>query len=320
MSNIDLFYRYQASFDTFQRAGYSRNDAENLMIKSVQLADEARKRFVSERGDVAHDDIRVALSLGPFGASLFPAQEFDGYYPPPYGPKAFSADGKNWNSFEKDDPKAEVSVDALARFHLERLHVLARREEIWQLVDCVAFETVPLSREVKAIRTAIGRLNTEIGGEFLMKPWWISLVCPSGRFPETDRPGGSNLSIEKVSGMVFSRNSTKYPAPDAIALNCTRIDFLPGLLDKVQKGVDEVGGRAWLVLYPNGGDMYDPVSRTWIVASDTNAKKNIWAETLYSTVRGAGSSPTWGGVLVGGCCRVGPEEIGALYNMISKDN
>lgn len=293
------------------------------MIKSMQLADEARKRFVDERGDITHDDIRVALSLGPFGASLFPAQEFDGYYPPPYGPKAFSADGQNWNSFEEDDPKAEVSVDALAQFHLERLHVLARREEIWQLIDCVAFETVPLSREVKAIRKAVGVLQTEIGGEFLMKPWWISLVFPSGRFPETDHTGDSNLGIEKVSSMVFSNSSTKYPAPDAIGLNCTQIDFLPGLLDEVQKGVNEViqgsdgHRRAWLVLYPNGGDVYDPVSRTWIVQSE---KKNTWAEALYSIVRDAGSSLTWGGVLVGGCCRVGPEEIGALHNMINRDN
>lgn len=295
------------------------------MIKSVQLADEARKRFVDERGDIAHDDIRVALSLGPFGASLFPGQEFDGYYPPPYGPKAFSAGGPNCNAFEEDDSKSEGSIDALAQFHLERLHVLASRDEVWQLIDCVAFETVPLSREVKAIRKAIGRLQTEIGSAFLMKPWWISLVCPLGRYPATDRPGGSNLGIEKVSSVVFGNSSTKNPAPDAIALNCTQIELLPGLLNGVQKGVDEVfqpgsNGRPWLVLYPNGGDVYDPASRTWLTPADSNEKKNAWAQTLYSIVRNAGSSPTWGGVLVGGCCRVGPGEIDALNNMINKED
>jgi homocysteine S-methyltransferase len=76
------------------------------MLESVRLADLARTRFIEEQGGIlTSSDIIIALSLGPYGASLFPAQEFEGFYPPPYGPKAYSASEMNCNSFGNEIKK-----------------------------------------------------------------------------------------------------------------------------------------------------------------------------------------------------------------------
>jgi homocysteine S-methyltransferase len=171
------------------------------MLKSVKLADEARQRFIEERDDVSQQDVRIALSLGPYGASVFPGQEYGGFYPPPFGPKAFS-EGENYNAFD-DEVMAENSINALSQFHLERLQVFARNPEAWFSIDCIAFETVPLAREVKGIRRAIGLLQKEGVEDHLVKPWWISLVFPSGRYPETEHPGGQNLSVRHVAEAVL---------------------------------------------------------------------------------------------------------------------
>jgi homocysteine S-methyltransferase len=303
-------HRYQASFSTFQKAGYSREDAVQIMLKSVKLANEARRRFVEERDDINGDDVRIALSFGPYGASLSPAQEFDGFYPPPYGPKEFSKEEDNCNAFD-DEVAIENSVSGLTQFHLERLRVFARSPEAWIGIDCIAWETVPLTREIRAIRKAVGLLQQE---ENFTKPWWISLVFPDGRYPETELPGGQNLNVRQVAEVAMGNQSPSNPLPKGVGLNCMQVEHFPVLLRELQEAVDNIWekgmDRPWLVMYPNGGDVYDPVTRSWQIRSSVDA----WADNLVGTIT---KQPTWGGVLVGGCCRTGPEEISALYELLS---
>ena len=314
-----VILRYQASFSTFQRAGYTCEDAERIMLKSVKLADEARKRFIQEQEGVNSDDVQIALSLGSYGSTLFPAQEYDGFYPPPYGPKVFSDEGENCNAFE-DGVAAENSVTALAQFHLERLQVFSRSPEAWTTIDCFALETVPLAREVKAIRTAFGLLRKEMSEDHTMKPWWISLAFPYNRFSETQFPGGQNLSVRQVAEVALCNESPSHPLPSGIGLNCMQTDYLPGLLSRLQEAVDDIfekgTTRPWLVMYPNGGDVYDPVSRTWKIRAAAG-KADAWAEELGEIVDDAARRRTWSGVLVGGCCRTGPDEISALSRRLS---
>jgi homocysteine S-methyltransferase len=289
------------------------------MLKSVKLADEARKRFIQEQEGINSGDVRIALSLGPYGASLIPAQEFDGFYPPPYGPKAFSNEGDNCNAFD-DTVAVENSINALARFHLERLRVFAQSPEAWSKIDCIALETVPLAREVRAIRKAFGILQKERGDDPCMKPWWISLVFPYGRYPETQLPGGQNLNVRQVAEAAFGNESPSYPPPNGIGLNCMQTDYFLRLLSELQEAVGDLckkrTTRPWLVMYPNGGDVYDPVSRTWQVRADVG-KAGAWADKLGEIVDEVAKQRTWGGVLVGGCCRTGPEEISALSCLLS---
>lgn len=292
------------------------------MLKSVKLADDARNHFANERHDIGHKDVRIALSLGPYGASLFPAQEFDGFYPPPYGPKAFSEGEENCNAFH-DDIATENSINALAQFHLERLLVFARNAEAWKSIDCIAFESVPLAREVKAIRKAVGMLQNGIADrEFSMKPWWISLVFPNGRYPEVEHPQGQNLTVRKVAeAAVGNENTQNNPVPSAIGLNCVQTEFFDELLSELRQAMDDIwkegARRPWLTLYPNGGDVYDTVSRTWKEKGGIGAKGSAWADKLWEIVGKVRIQGTWGGVLVGGCCRTGPDEISALSRLAS---
>lgn len=291
----------------------------------MALAHEARKRYLFEkRGDdpTNGQKIRIALSLGPFGASLFPGQEFDGFYPPPYGPKAFSSDGQNCNAFGDDEEGHNKSIDALARFHFERLQIFSRDAEAWSAIDCIAFETVPLAREAKAIRKAVGMLRKEssASGERAIskKPWWISLVCPAGQYPESAWPGGPNLTIRQAAEATLGNASTANPSPDAIGINCTQTELLPALLEGLQVAAKDEGEQSglWLVLYPNGGDVYDPVSRTWRVNEAIGSSENTWARALGKIVDSVRNQGVWKGVIVGGCCRVGPEEISALSRLV----
>ncbi|KAJ7762510.1 Homocysteine S-methyltransferase [Mycena metata] len=169
-AKIILTSTYQCSLSTFANAGYSHTDAREIMSKCVQLAAEARSRFNDERanssvpdqpdGELDEHAIKIALSLGPFGAGLSPAQEFDGYYPPPFGPRGYTHGGDNRNAFSKDDQGRkgeEEATAALAQFHLERLRVFADDKAAWDALDFIAFETVPVVREIRAARMYCNR-------------------------------------------------------------------------------------------------------------------------------------------------------------------
>ena len=103
-----LRHSYQCSLETFKQADFGFEQSKALMLQAVRLADRARTLFYSEAPDQKlhetlpdHERRRtlVALSLGPFGATLQPTQEFGGFYPLPYGPQEFNERGSNFNSF-----------------------------------------------------------------------------------------------------------------------------------------------------------------------------------------------------------------------------
>jgi hypothetical protein len=79
------------------------------------------------------------------------------------------------------------SEDLLTAFHLERLRAYASDKETWHAVDAIAFETIPLAREVKAIRRAVAALEDELAPEE-RKPWWVCTIYPGGEIPE-EHPG-----------------------------------------------------------------------------------------------------------------------------------
>ncbi|KAJ7646608.1 Homocysteine S-methyltransferase [Roridomyces roridus] len=304
---------YQCSLSTFQKAGYSTPDAYKIMVKCVQLAIEARKRFLAEReGNTNPKSIKIALSLGPFGAGLSPAQEFDGFYPPPYGPRAYTPENDNCNAFPADEEgrKEEAeATEALARYHLERLCVFADDEEVWDAIDCIAFETVPLVREIRAIRMAMASLEGRTARK--MKPWWISFVFPGGRFPED----GGRVGVRDVVAAAMGDDAL--PAPSAIGINCTEMESIPALVANMETALQGLAPqtRPWLVLYPNGGDTYDPVSQTWVV----NEKGGIWGERFAKIVLGIQRGGTWAGIAAGGCCRTRPEDISLLSRLLQSN-
>lgn len=297
---------YQAAYGSFERAGYSQEVATETMRKAVHIADEARQQFCKEHPDVRPKDIRIALSLGPLGAIISPMQDFGGIYPPPYGPRGYSDSEENTTSFGDDVAGKNDSIQALARFHEDRLRIFTTDEETWDKIDLVAFETVPLVREVDAIRLAVGNMEKRI----LDKDWWITATFPHGKCPETRQPGGDHYTAgDVVKAMV--NGDDELPVPNGIGINCTALDFLAGLLQEFEGGVDG-DKRPFLVLQPNGGGGYNLSTKAFIEPEESDR----WAEVLARIVREA-KGRGWKQIIFGGCCKTGPSDIRALGAAVS---
>lgn len=300
--------RYQAAFNTFEREGYSREQALRIMSNAVSIAARARSLFCAENKSVHRDEIRIVLSLGTYGSTVTPMQDFDGIFPPPYGPKAYSATEENTTSFGDDVEGIEKSIQALTEFHMERLLAYAKIPETWDLVDSIAFETVPVAREVTAIRRAVTIVAASLHGEGKhMKPWLLTAVFPDGRCPETHVPGGEHIRAKEVAGLMVQEGvvgeGRALVRPNGIGFNCVAVEHMQGLLDQFREACTQVIGEGrrwpWLVIKPNGG------GGTGIG----------WADSVAKCVDEA-CFQGWGGFIVGGCCKAGPDEIAQLASKL----
>ena len=306
------------------------------MRSSVTLAADARKRFAAET-HVPIDSIKIALSLAAYGGSLTMPHEFDGYYPPPYGPKAYvpqpDPTDPNRNAFRADERAQEAQSEAvLAAFHLERLRVYASDKDTWHALDALAFETIPLAREVRAIRRAVAVLEDELAPDE-RKPWWICTVHAAGEFPEERPEGGGRLGAKEVLASYFDavpgstgdgrHEGVRYAVPDAFGINCTATMHVASAVAAVsdvlaQTGAAGVGGgQPWLILKPNGGQKYDLDTREWDRRdSEIWSPGDEWARQVGDIVHAAAAKGAWGGILVGGCCKTGDEEVRALSKVL----
>ncbi|ARZ67295.1 homocysteine S-methyltransferase [Streptomyces sp. HU2014] len=107
---------YQATFEGFARRGIGREKAAALLRSSVTLAREA--------GDGQGAPVRVAASVGPYGAMLADGSEYRGRY--------------------------GLGVAELERFHRPRVETLAEAAP-----DVLALETVPDADEAEALLRAV---------------------------------------------------------------------------------------------------------------------------------------------------------------------
>jgi homocysteine S-methyltransferase len=118
-ADVAISASYQASFEGFAERGLSREQAAELMRRSVELAREA--------ADAAGDDRIVAASVGPYGAVLADGSEYVGRY--------------------------GLSVQQLIEFHRPRIDVMLEAGP-----DLLAIETIPSILEAEALVTILERL------------------------------------------------------------------------------------------------------------------------------------------------------------------
>ncbi len=104
---------YQASREGFARLGHSADEADRLMLLSVELAQRARDAFAGEKQ-------LVAASIGPYGAMLHDGSEYSGDY--------------------------GVPDETLRRFHEERLQLFDDSG-----ADVLAVETIPSLPEARVL-------------------------------------------------------------------------------------------------------------------------------------------------------------------------
>lgn len=282
------------------------------MYSSVKLAAEAKSRFLASREEKR--PVKIALSLGSYGSTLSPAQEFDGFYPPPFGPLAYKPGGENTTIF--DDPKDEENArEALKNFHLERLLTFYNSDRTRSLIDLIAFETVPLEREIWAIRMAIMDLKRTVH-ESDWKPWYISTVWQPGASESLEFEKGANRSLKSITSTLISEDFS-LSLPDGIGINCTQLSDLEKVVTGFRSFFEGMASKLFLVLYPNGGDTYDVASRTW-KGNATDAHLT-WAAQLAGLAKREQTSGYWSRVIVGGCCKTGPKHIEALSKRLLTD-
>jgi homocysteine S-methyltransferase len=182
----------------------------------------------------------------------------------PYG--AFLADGSEYKG------RYELGDEGLREFHEDRWRLLAESR-----ADLLACETIPSRREAGVLRALIRETPGAWG--------WMSFSCRDGK----QLSDGTRL--EDVA-----RDCDVEPRLAALGINCTHPEFIESLIGEARRGTTKP-----ILVYPNQGEGYDPVTKTW-----TDAAQRIdWHQAAAGWAQ-------LGAAGVGGCCRVGPEDLVAL--------
>jgi homocysteine S-methyltransferase len=144
--------------------------------------------------------------------------------------------------------------------------------------DLLALETVPCLAEVEALLAEIDGTGTTC---------WLSLTC-DGDHTRAGEPASEAFTMARDVAEVI-----------AVGVNCTA----PADVAELVISAAGASGKP-VVVYPNSGEGWDATRRAW-TGSATFAEGQVedWV---------AG-----GARLVGGCCRVGPGEIGSVAARIA---
>jgi homocysteine S-methyltransferase len=167
-----------------------------------------------------------------------------------------------------------LGVAELRAFHRPRLEVLADAGP-----DALACETVPCLAEAEALLAEVDRLGV---------PAWLSLTTLPG-------PDGEPLTRRGEPAAEAFAMAAEVPAVLAVGVNCVAPQ---GVAAAVRTAATASGGRV-AVAYPNSGETWDGPSRTW------RGRPGFAPDDVAAWTEG-------GARLVGGCCRVGPEQIAEL--------
>jgi homocysteine S-methyltransferase len=157
-------------------------------------------------------------------------------------------------------------------FHRERLRVLAAAGP-----DLLAAETIPELEE----GIAIARLLDEMPGTRA----WLTFSCADGAHL---RSGA--LFAEAVDAVAAATGVV------AVGVNCTAPEHVESLVRIARSTTMKP-----VVVYPNNGEGWDAVGRRWTGAP--GARVDPVAAARW---RAAGAA------LIGGCCRVTPDQIALL--------
>lgn len=162
-----------------------------------------------------------------------------------------------------------VSDEQLIKFHIHKIRLLDRSS-----ADCFACETIPSFQEAKVLAGILKDTK---------KPAWVSFSC------KDDQHLNDGTLIEECMAL-FSSN----PKVFDIGVNCTAPKYISGLIKRIKVK----SGKKKIVVYPNSGEEYQSNSKTWLGLSEPNLFVEMAKEWLELGVD-----------IIGGCCRIGPEQI-----------
>ena len=180
----------------------------------------------------------------------------------PYG--AYLADGSEYRG------NYGVSDQVLHKFHQRRAEIL------WAAgADMLLFETQPSLHEVLIEADIAEKLGAD---------YWISFSCKDGQFTHE---GDKLTDCAKIL-------SNGHPHLRMLGVNCTPPKYMTEIVAALKAGTDLPIG-----IYPNSGEIYDAVTKTWHGETDDQKSFGAYAREWYLA----------GAQAVGGCCRTAATHI-----------
>ena len=158
-----------------------------------------------------------------------------------------------------------LSVEQLVDWHRPRMEVLVDADP-----DVLAIETVPDVDEAQALVALVHEFGTSA---------WLSYTI-DGAITRAGQPLADAFAV-----------AADVPEIVAVGVNCCA----PSDVEHAIGVAREVTGKP-VVVYPNSGEDWDGVRRTWI-------GRAAWSADLAPRWVAAGAS------IIGGCCRVRPDDI-----------
>jgi len=171
----------------------------------------------------------------------------------------------------------DVSDHDLRRFHSSRLQLLDSCG-----ADVLAVETIPNSCEARILCDLLEEVAT---------PAWVSFACRD----ERDISDGSRL---REGASLFS----DHPCVLAVGVNCTPPHVILQLIEETKFAAPDKA----IVVYPNSGEAYHAEDNSWSGQAcdlDNDFNVNTWQAA--------------GAILIGGCCRTGPEDIARIRSRLA---
>ncbi len=169
-----------------------------------------------------------------------------------------------------------ITDTALEDFHYDRLRLLDKTN-----ADILACETIPSLQEAQILHDLLMNVET---------PAWMSFSCKNGQ------QINDGTAIDTIVQLFAD-----HPNVLAIGVNCTSPQYIIDLIYRIKQFNN---GKA-IIVYPNSGEQYDPVSKKWHGST--------------SPLSCGQAAKTWvdsGATIVGGCCRMGPEHILKMHQLL----
>ncbi|MEV7606504.1 homocysteine S-methyltransferase [Paenarthrobacter sp. NPDC089322] len=202
----------------------------------------------------------------------------------PYG--AYLADGSEYRG------DYTLSAVEFRDFHRPRIAALVDAG-----VDFLACETLPSFAEAEAL--------LQLVTEFDVDAWFTFTLRDSGHISD-------GTPLADVAALLRAE-----PRVVAVGVNCVPLELVTPALGALRDATD-----AALVAYPNSGETYDAVTKTWGPAAAGQAAPGPGPAGQGGATL-AGNAANWrqlGARLIGGCCRTTPHDIEDLAaNMTPRD-
>ena len=235
---------YQASRIGFAEIGLADEDADRLILKSIELAEQARREYLAD-----HPGCRfplIAAGVGPYAAALHDGSEYTGDY--------------------------GVGGEEIRDFHADRLALFDA-----STADLLACETIPSIIEARVLADLLRTVRS---------PAWVSFCCKDAGHLSDGSPIAEAASLFR-----------DHPRALVVGVNCTAPEHMLPLIAQLRAAAPD----RWIVVYPNSGEVFGLTGKTWT----GEATSMNWGEAANAWYKA-------GATLIGGCCRMGPDEIRAM--------